>query len=373
MTSQVSNGEQPMATDSSNPVMQAPIFAGRLGFIIVGTPRSGTTLVQRLACEVPGVRVPPETQFLCSFLPGLLRRRRFPLVGVELREEIRAFTELRTSQGLGIDLEAIFVALEGRCDSPLDLFTAIVYQLTGSAVTVLGEKSPRHLLWSPSIARCLSHLKIVGVVRDPRSVAASRLKLDWNKKNHILLAESWAADQRLLAGTQDEFGNDRCLILRYEDVVSDPDTARERLARFLGVRVDEARLRQPAHIKHTDIVLPRESWKANVTGPVTAEFVESWRESLTDNQVEEILGICWRMIRHFGYSDAPGALAATRTILKLLPKEQTARFGYRLRRRRQQRRAERLTRHLWTRTLGLESRDLVQGPVTQRKANQFDN
>lgn len=37
-------------------------------FLIVGTPRSGTTLVQRLASELPGVAIPPETHFFSLFV-----------------------------------------------------------------------------------------------------------------------------------------------------------------------------------------------------------------------------------------------------------------------------------------------------------------
>ena len=36
---------------------------GSLRFVIIGTARSGTTLVQRLCAELPGVWVPPETHF----------------------------------------------------------------------------------------------------------------------------------------------------------------------------------------------------------------------------------------------------------------------------------------------------------------------
>jgi len=47
---------------------------GRRGpdFLIVGSARSGTTLVQRLACELPGVAMPPETHFFDIFLRRLL-------------------------------------------------------------------------------------------------------------------------------------------------------------------------------------------------------------------------------------------------------------------------------------------------------------
>ena len=49
----------------------------RVGFLIVGTPRSGTTLVQRLVSELRGVRVPPRDPFLSH-----VRARSRPSTGV---------------------------------------------------------------------------------------------------------------------------------------------------------------------------------------------------------------------------------------------------------------------------------------------------
>jgi len=49
-------------------------------FAIVGSPRSGTTLVQRLCCELEGVVVPYETHFFSAYLP--VCRPRFPLAGM---------------------------------------------------------------------------------------------------------------------------------------------------------------------------------------------------------------------------------------------------------------------------------------------------
>ena len=72
----------------------------RVRFLVVGSPRSGTTLVQRLACEIPGVRMPAETHFFSQFATGLLARRSFPLTGEALVDEIGRFASLDSSRGL---------------------------------------------------------------------------------------------------------------------------------------------------------------------------------------------------------------------------------------------------------------------------------
>jgi hypothetical protein len=98
-------------------------------FLIVGSPRSGTTLVQRLASELPGVHVPPETHFFDTFVAGLMERRAFPLDRRALEEELDEYLALPTSSQLPLDPSAVVTVLGGRCDSPLELFAAIVETL----------------------------------------------------------------------------------------------------------------------------------------------------------------------------------------------------------------------------------------------------
>ena len=56
----------------------------RLAFLLTGTARSGTTLVQRLACELSAVWVPQETHFWAR-AAELAEGREWPLRGDDLR------------------------------------------------------------------------------------------------------------------------------------------------------------------------------------------------------------------------------------------------------------------------------------------------
>lgn len=111
-----------------------------IDFIVVGTPRSGTTLVQRLASELPGVALPAETHFL-SLLGEAVVRREFPLDADGLQDVMRDYLALPTSQGIEIDAEAVVRGVGGRASSIFDVFSAIVDASTQPAATV-GEKTP---------------------------------------------------------------------------------------------------------------------------------------------------------------------------------------------------------------------------------------
>lgn len=316
-------------TEERRPPRQDPAF------IIIGTPRSGTTLVQRLACELPGVAMPPETHFFNLCVPELINRRRFPLDQEALREELESYRALKTSRELDLDIGAIIDDLGGRCDSIVELFGALVRHLSGQA-DLRGEKTPTHVRWWRPLTRALPKLKVVAVVRDPRAVVASNLEVPWGMKLPPLLAEMWCHDQRLIRQARAELGSHRCLVLRYEDVVADPDAARERLAGLLAVGGDPGQASTPPTTPPDRFVNSWEWWKQGVFEPVTTERVEAWRSRLTPTQAAEITAICRKEMQGFGYAHSvPSRVATAFHLARLGPAGHWRRYRLRRARRRQ--------------------------------------
>jgi hypothetical protein len=269
-------------------------------FLIVGTPRSGTTLVQRLACEVPGVRVPYETHFFAQFYPRRFRWG-FPLDGDDLRQALAAYADMKNTREFELDVEAVVDALGGRCDGPLAMFEALVRVLAGEAA-VYGEKTPTHLAWWRPLTRAIPTLRVVAVVRDPRAAVASQLRLPWGPKGpqrDVLAAERWRGDQRQVGKMREELGPERCLVVRYEDVVGDPDGARRSLARFVGGD-PEGRVSAGG-----GFVLPREWWKGSALDDVDPGRTGAWSDVLAEHQLARIETVCRREMRRFGYPTAP--------------------------------------------------------------------
>ncbi len=299
-------------------------------FLVVGTPRSGTTLVQRLACELSAVRMPPETHFFSLYAPEVLRRTRFPLQGTALRDEVQAWAANDGLGGLPVDVDATVDRLQGRAESLWDLFAAIVRQLSGEA-EVYGEKTPTHLLWWPPLARRLPRLKFIAVVRDPRAVVASGVGVPFGMRGHVLQAERWAADQRLLLRARSELAPDRLLVLRYEDVVANPDGAGSQIASFLGVE----RTREPVENGGGGLYQPWESWKEGVSGPINIRRADAWRTELDERTSADVAAICRREMPGFGYLDGlPSTPAAFTRLSRLSPVTQVRRLRFRNSRRR---------------------------------------
>lgn len=306
-----------------------------IAFLIVGTPRSGTTLVQRLACELPGVRIPPETHFFEEFVEDLLQRRAFPLDEAEVREELRIFLGRGNARGLELDEDEVLRALGGGCWQALGLFAALVQCLAGPA-QLYGEKTPAHLRWWYPLTRALPELKLLWVVRDPRAVVASTLQVPWAVQDPAALAEEWNLDHEELREASHCLPPHRLLILRYEDLVADPAAARSRIAHFLGIA------EQPQQIRVEQLFLPWETWKSRVTEPITRDRIGAWRQTLTHSQATAIAAACAGGMEELAYLRGREATLARVRRLALRPRHWRRRWKVQCRRRRERRRIRRM-------------------------------
>lgn len=308
-------------------------------FLIVGTPRSGTTLVQRLASELPGVQVPPETHFFTDFVWSLHRGRRFPLQGAELRAALEEYRNRQYFRSVPFDPAAIADDLGGRCETVIDLFAGVVAHLAGSAL-ILGEKTPGHLLWWRPLSRTLPGLKLVCVLRDPRGVVASNIKVGWSR-HPVMTAQRWNDDLRRAETAAETLGRARCLLVRYEDVLHDPAAAKQALARFLG----SDRLGAMDRESSVPLLFPAwETWKATALGPMEPVRADAWRNELRAFQRRGVGAICREGMERLGYDAECDPGPARRARLTFPPAAQLRRAQHVARRWRRQTGIEWLSR-----------------------------
>lgn len=279
-----------MNGDAKNPKSAPP------DFMIIGTPRSGTTLVQRLTTELRGVRLPPETHFFSLFGVSLSRDFEFPLDSQGISKALRCYKSLTPVQPLPFASEQIIARLSGRCESPVQLFGAVVRELAGSA-RLVGEKTPSHLRWWRPLARAAPSMRFVWVLRDPRAVVASQMKVPFGEGSTALAAARWATDQRELKVAQHHIGS-RLLVLRYENVVIDPSRTRELIARHIGLTVGANNMQDPDPQIVQDWEL---EWKGRALNEVTDSRIQAWRTSLDTSAVTVTELICARAMRECGY------------------------------------------------------------------------
>jgi hypothetical protein len=272
--------------------MSSPEPSAPPDLLITGTPRSGTTLLQRIIADETGAVIPPETHFFSSFIPRHLVPSDFPLIGERLRTVVQSYLG---SHHVDADADAIISAVDGRCETPAALFSTVVRAAAGWPARV-GEKTPGHLQWLPYLMRAMPSTRFIVVVRDPRAVVASVLDVPWTSGS--ILAESirWRFDQQLVGMLWSSSSSDRLHIVRYEELVAEPEVVASGIVAFLRFGPS----RSPGSPRAA-LFRSHEGWKGRALLPLDVSRVAAWTDDLTDRQAHVVSAVTARSAAPFGY------------------------------------------------------------------------
>lgn len=207
--------------------------------IIVGAPRSGTTLLRAMLDSHPDLAITPETYFLV----GLTKSPRFNLARPRFNRERfleELFSHPRFSLwGLGEpdvrdELEAQSVL------SYTEAFRAL-YQLYANQARKprAGDKTPWYVRHIEFLHELLPEARFIHMIRDGRDVALSR------GGGIVEGAIAWRTAVRDGRRAGARVGSRFYTDVKYEDLVGDPQGELKRLCTFLDLGFDTAMLDYP--------------------------------------------------------------------------------------------------------------------------------
>ncbi len=248
---------------------QDPIF-------IVGYPRSGTTLLQRLLAVQSGLYTFPETHFFNVIEKKIhwkraADRRSIPpdaLVGIF--DNIAEKMEFRftASEQKSLQRQAANNALSSKA-----LFEYIVTRYLQNLYPEINnlssfrwiEKTPNHAHFLERIVSLYPGAQVLHILRHPVPAIYSRkLKFPFNRETPVIeLARRW---NRMLLDVE-RFKKrypGYVFSLRYEDLISDMGKQLQLVAVFLNVRLDLkalAAMKQEERQNAAAFILPAETWK----------------------------------------------------------------------------------------------------------------
>lgn len=207
-------------------------------FFIVGSERSGTTLLRIFLNAHSRIAIPSESWFLVKLMADVPLDR--PLSGQEIRSVLDT---VRRDKRWRLDWRsdpADLLALAS-VDAPRTLaeLVAAIYRLeiAPSGKPRWGDKSPVYVFHIRELLRLFPSARFLHIVRDGRDVALSGLALRWGNlgRTPLAIGRRWrdavlAADDAL-----DELGAERVMHVPYEDLVLDTRGTLTRACAFLGI------------------------------------------------------------------------------------------------------------------------------------------
>lgn len=283
--------------------------------VVVGAPRSGTTLLRLMLDAHPALAVPPETGFLpmlaaldgpaardpaalaaaiAGFPPGMPNWPDFRLEEAALRAAITALPE-PSPAGAARCFYRLYAARFGK--------------------PRWGDKTPVHAFGLPEIARLLPEAAVIHIIRDGRDAALS-LRPMWFAPGRDMasLAAHWR--DFVTAARRGAAACPRAMEVRYEDLVRAPEPVLRRIARFLDLPYDPAmaephcraaeRIAEHQERRRADgtLVVDRErrlaqQWRT--TTPPDPSRIGVWRDALAAGERAEFAGVAGGLLDELGY------------------------------------------------------------------------
>lgn len=301
---------------------------------VVGASRSGTAMVRSSLNRHPAVHIAGETHYFDDLRVKMSGRERAPLSPEDrqecedyfLRLAHRPYGHAGDPAGSPLARESLRNAADAigpGADSYFEAYCKAERQLEGRGDDHKrwGEKTPRHVFRLAEILARYPTGQAVVMVRDPRAVVASYrnwrnqggfdLEADPGHAEALVVEEArarasydpsiasllWKATVAAADAARSQFGSDRVLVQRYEDLVQEPEAALRRLADWLSLEFGPDMLEVPLHNSSFS------QFEANAGH--STEPIHRWKKTLSDREVAVVQMWCRKKMTQLGYTYEP--------------------------------------------------------------------
>lgn len=161
-----------------------------------------------------------------------------------------------------------------------------------------GDKTPRNTYSLHWINRVYPNCQFVHILRDPRDVVNSYLKAGLYQDLNAA-AYRWLESITEIDHFKRKIPANRCIEIRYEELVRFPEKKTKELCAFLGLEYNPGML----HFSESVNEMGDTAYEhhQNLYRPVNPNSIGKWKRQLTKRQVEEIESICGEKMRKFSY------------------------------------------------------------------------
>ena len=278
---------------------------------VVGSPRSGTTLLERVLDAHSELAFVHETRWIVDFFRKRVGVDDAGRVTPELAPALRAHRRFGAFGLAERELEALARSANGE-RVPYDVFVARLFDRYGCerGKRLVGDKTPRYARWIGELHELFPRARFVHLVRDGRDVYLSarewitpRMQArypTWRDHPAVTAALWWKRNVALARERGLPLGAKLFRETRYEALVSEPRRVCAELCEFLGIVYDDRML----------AFHERDGRRPITTG------LRDWRAQLAAHETERFEAAAGDLLEELGYPRAhvrPGRAASEET------------------------------------------------------------
>jgi hypothetical protein len=283
--------------------------------IIVGSPRSGTTLLRFMLDSHPELAIPPETGFLKFGLNfrgrGDKLRERFFRAIVDYADPFPTWADFEISE------DAFWKALTDIEPFTISEGYRAFYRLYAArhGKPRWGDKTPLYCLSMKVIRRTLPEARFVHIIRDGRDAALSLRKM-WFSPGWKMETQAAFWRKFVVAARRAGLGHGDYLEVRYEDLILSPEETLKRVCSHVDLGYDEVMLnyytRTPARLKeHKGRYRPdgtaqitqeqRLGQQAETLRPPNPARVFAWKQNMSAEDQRAFQLVAGDLLKELGY------------------------------------------------------------------------
>ena len=281
-------------------------------FFIIGSPRSGTTLLRTIFDAHPQVNIPFEFPFVLHFY------KKYGHITHWSEHDILSFYEDLTQNikwnfwsfaGWRIapeDLQKNMLKYLGE-HTYTELCKSIYYQFNSyfdkSGIQILGDKNPTYSTSIKQLKQLFPEAKFIHITRDYRDHVLSMQHVDFGGKLTPMVAYRWRSFQKAIYKASGS-GKANVYSIKYENLVSMPETIIGNACMFLGIPYHQEAI---AFYQHKEGLIEAytletiNKYHKSLLHQISADKINAWKKKMPAKEVKIADMVVGKWAERFGY------------------------------------------------------------------------
>ena len=269
-------------------------------FFIVGSGRSGSTLLRLMLASHSRIAIPPETWYLTDLV------EEFPLDRVLEENEISKAMSVMTNHyrwpDMGLEAAEMRCRVANLSGVRLRDLVEIVYRwhMEAEGKSRWGDKTPPYIEIVPPLAAMFGDAKFIHLIRDGRDVAKSFQRQGWYGPWMHGYTREWLRAVELDMKFSKTALNERILRVLYEDLALQPEATLRRICAFIDEGFEGQMLQWRGKVENA-IPDREKSLHSRLGRDMNPSDVSRWKREMTSREIFVAEALIGAQLSYFGY------------------------------------------------------------------------